>query len=458
MKSVPRSRGDGSCAPVDLVIGNATVVTMNAAREVLRDAEIVVQGNRIAKVGPPRRGAKTGVRRYIDAKGKLVIPGLIHSHLHACQTLARNAADGLELLDWLRERIWPFEASLDAASMRASADLTWLELIKSGATAALDMGSVRHYDAVFESARDAGIRLVGGKCMMDAGQGVPAGLREHTHAALEESVRLIETWHGAEGGRLRYALAPRFVLSCTEELLRRVAALAGEKGVRIHTHASENPTECDAVRDRTGMDNVSYFAHLGLLGPHTTLAHCVWLTAEEQKHLRESHTRVAHCPSANLKLASGYAKVPELLQQGVVVGLGADGAPCNNNLDLFVEMRLAALLHKPRTGPASMSAMEVLEMATLNGAKALGLEGEVGSLEEGRLADLVTVDLSRAHAVPNGGDPVSTLVYAGQSRDVRDVVVDGRVLMRERRVLTLDEPKVLAEAARHAARLVAKLA
>lgn len=442
---------------MDLVISNATVVTMNAAREVLRDAEIVIQGKRIAKVGPPSRGPKSGVRRLIDAKGRVVIPGLIHSHLHACQTLCRNHADGLELLDWLRERIWPFEASHDKESMRASADLTFLECIKSGATAALDMGSVRHYDAVFESARDSGIRLVGGKCMMDAGQGVPAGLRETTESSLAESLKLIEKWHGAENGRLRYALAPRFVLSCTEKLLRQVGVLAGDHQVRIHTHASENPTECDVVRDKTGMDNVSYFAHVGLLGPHTTLAHCVWLTAEEQRHLRESHTRVAHCPSANLKLASGYAKVPELLAQGVVVGLGADGAPCNNNLDLFVEMRLAALLHKPRTGPTSMSAQEVLELATLNGAKALGLDGEVGSLEEGRLADLVTVELSQPHSTPTSDDVVSTLVYSGQSRDVRDVIVDGRVLMRERQVLTLDERRVLASASRHAARLVASL-
>jgi cytosine/adenosine deaminase-related metal-dependent hydrolase len=431
---------------------------MNAARDVLRGADIVIQGNRIAKVGAPSRGPKLGVRRTIDATGRVVIPGLIHSHLHACQTLCRNRADGLELLDWLRERIWPFEASHDAASMRASADLTFLECIKSGATAVLDMGSVRHYDAVFESARDAGIRLVGGKCMMDAGQGVPHGLRETTEASLAESLALIERWHGAAGGRLRYALAPRFVLSCTEALLKQVAQVALERAVRIHTHASENSTECDLVRDKTGLDNVSYFARLGLLGPHTTLAHCVWLTAEEQRHLRETHTCVAHCPSANLKLASGYAKVPELLAQGIVVGLGADGAPCNNNLDLFVEMRLAALMHKPRTGPTSMSAQEVLELATLNGAKALGLEGEVGSLEEGRLADLVTVDLRQAHAVPNGDDVVSTLVYAGQSRDVRDVIVDGQVLMRERQVLTLDERRVLAEASHHAARLLAALA
>lgn len=442
---------------MDLVISNATVITMNASREVLRDAEVVIQGDRIVRVGPTRRGRKSGVRRSIDARGKVVLPGLIHSHLHACQTLCRNHADGRELLDWLRERIWPFEAAHDAASLRASADVTFLECIRSGATSILDMGTVRHYDSVFESARDAGVRLVGGKCMMDAGQGVPVGLRETTEGSLNESIRLIETWHGQENGRLRYALAPRFVLSCTEGLLRRVTELAKERGVRIHTHASENPTECDVVRQKTGMDNVAYFNHLGLLGQRTTLAHCVWLTAEEQKLLRETRTSVAHCPSANFKLASGTAKIPELLQQRINVGLGADGAPCNNNLDIFVELRLAALIHLPRTGPTSLSALQALELATLNGAKALGLEGEVGVLQEGARADVITVDLSQVHSTPQSDDPVSTLVYSGQSRDVRDVIVDGRVLMRDRALYTMDEAAVLAAGREHAARLLATL-
>jgi cytosine/adenosine deaminase-related metal-dependent hydrolase len=441
---------------VDLVIGNATVITMNAAREVIRDAEVVIQGDRIVRVSPRKRGGKTGLRRFIDARGELVLPGLIHSHLHACQTLCRNHADGMELLDWLRDRIWPFEALHDAQSLRASADLTFLECIRSGATSVLDMGTVRHYDSVFESARDAGIRLVGGKCMMDAGQGVPAGLRESTEGSLAESIRLIEKWHGTEGDRLRYALAPRFVLSCTEALLRRVQDLAMERGVRIHTHASENATECDVVREKTGMDNVGWFHHLGMLGKHTTLAHCVWLTAEEQRLIRETGTRVAHCPSANFKLASGTAKIPELLRQGIVVGLGADGAPCNNNLDIFMELRLAALVHLPRGGPTSLSAMQVLELATLNGAKALGLEGEIGCLQEGARADLITVDLSSAHATPMG-DPVSSLVYSAQSQDVRDVIVNGQVLMRDRRLLTLDEGAILSAARAASARLIAQL-
>jgi cytosine/adenosine deaminase-related metal-dependent hydrolase len=293
--------------------------------------------------------------------------------------------------------------------------------------------------------------------MMDAGQGVPAGLREDTRGALAESARLIDAWHGQAGGRLRYALAPRFVLACTEGLLRETMAMARARGVRVHTHAAESTEECDAVRTRTGLDYLEYLEKVGLLGPATTLAHCVWLTANEQRLLRESATRVAHCPSANLKLGSGIAKVPELLAQGVVVGLGADGAPCNNNLDIWVELRLAALLHLPRGGPTALSALQVLELATVNGARALGLEGEVGAVTEGFKADLTLVDLSGPHLTPVAGDLVSTLVYSAQSRDVTDVVVNGQVVVRGRKVLTLDAAAVRARAAAQAQRLLADL-
>lgn len=441
---------------MQLLIRNATVVTMNASREVIRDGDVLLEGDRIVSVGPHSKARRTHALRVIEGNGLVVVPGLIHAHLHACQTLCRNHADGLELLDWLRERIWPFEASHDAASMRASADLTFLELLTSGVTACLDMGSVRHYDAVFESARDAGLRLVGGKCMMDAGQGVPAGLRESTEASLAESLALIERWHGAENGRLTYAFAPRFVLSCTEQLLRRVAELAVEKGVRIHTHASENPTECDLVREKTGLDNVAYFGSLGLLGGHTTLAHCVWLTAEEQRLLRETRTCVCHCPSSNFKLASGVAKIPELVDQGITVGLGADGAPCNNNLDIFHELRLAALVHLPRVGPTGFSAMKALELATIGGARSLGLH-DVGSVEPGKKADLTIIDVSGPHLTPISSDPVATIVYAAQSRDVRHVIVDGRIVVRDRVPQTMDAAKIRAAAQTHAGRLLANL-
>jgi cytosine/adenosine deaminase-related metal-dependent hydrolase len=224
--------------------------------------------------------------------------------------------------------------------------------------------------------------------------------------------------------------------------------------VRIHTHASENTTECRVVREQTGLDNVVYFDKVGMLGPHTTLAHCVHLSPAELQAIERSDTRVCHCPSANLKLASGFAAVPDYLKRQLKVALGADGAPCNNNLDLWWEMRLAALIHKPRFGPLAMSADQVFEMATLGGARALGLEDDIGSLEPGKKADLALVSLDdHAHATPAGEDVVSRLVHSGQSQNVRTVVVDGRVLMIERQLRTLDEQEVLERAELHAERV-----
>lgn len=437
----------------ELLLKNGTVVTMDDARRILPSADVLVRDGRIAKVGRNLKPGKQQLCRVLDCSGQVVLPGLIHGHVHVCQTLFRNQADGLELLDWLRERIWPMEAAHTLESVRASADLSFCELIRSGATAALDMGTVHHQDAIFQSAQASGFRLTSGKAMMDAGQGVPAGLCETTEASIQESLRLIERWHQAAGGRLRYAFAPRFVLSCTEALLKDVATRARASGIRIHTHASENSSECDAVRQKTGKDNIEYFHALGLTGPHVTLAHCVWLTASEQRLLRETRTVVCHCPSSNLKLASGIAKVPELLKDGVAVALGADGAPCANNLDMFQEMRLAALLHKPRAGPSAMGPLEVLEMATRHGARALGLQDEVGSLEEGKRADITVVDLRSAHAWPAGKDVVGQLVYSGKSENVRHVLVDGALLMTDRNLLTLDEREVMGRAQKHSERI-----
>ncbi len=438
---------------VEFIIHNATVVTMSASREIVRNAEIVVEGAHIAEIRPQKRRDRPASQNAIDARGCVVLPGLIHSHLHACQTLCRNDASGMQLLDWLTQKIWPHEAAHDAASMRAAADLTFLECIASGATAALDMGSVHHYDSVFESACDLGFRLVGGKCMMDQGAKVPAGLRETTASSMRESMRLVDRWHGAEDGRLRYAFAPRFVLSCSERLLKQVGEASIDRGIRIHTHASENPTECEMVQAKTGLRNIDYFDRIGILGPHTTLAHCVWLSKGEERLLQTRQTSIAHCPSSNFKLASGVAPIPDFLERGITVGLGADGAPCNNNLDIFTEMRLAGLIHKPRFGATSMPAAQVLEMATLNGARALGLEDEVGALVPGMRADMVVVDLTGPHVAPVGDDILSTIVFAAQGRDVRDVGIDGRCLYRNRQFVEVDAQKIIRNAERAAKRL-----
>ncbi len=437
-----------------LTFTHATVLTLNAEDLVLQDACVRSEDGIITAIGRGLKGGGT----VIDARGLVLMPGLVHGHVHVCQTLFRGRADGLELLDWLRERIYPMEAAHTPASLRASADLGFLEMIRSGATAALDMGTARHQDAIFESARDAGFRLTSGKSMVDAGQGLPRALRETGRDALEESLRLAERWDGQEGGRLRYAFCPRFALSCTEPLLEAVAREARARGLRIHTHAAEHPAECDAVRAKTGTDSVAYLHRLGLAGPHVTLAHCVWLTAEEHRLLRESGTCVCHCPTSNLKLGSGIAKVPELLAEGVPVSLGSDGAACNDTLDLWAEMRLAALLPRPRLGPAALTSGTVLRMATQGGARALGMGGELGVLEVGRRADVIAVDLGAPHAWPPGPDLAGTLVHAGRASDVRHVVIDGRLVMRDRQVLTLDAEAVCRRARIEAARIAETVA
>jgi cytosine/adenosine deaminase-related metal-dependent hydrolase len=356
---------------VELLVSGGTIVTMNAARDVVR-GDVLVRDGAIVHVGPrpPATARGTGAREVLDASGALVIPGLIHGHLHLCQTLFRNAADGRALLGWLRERIWPLEAAHDEASMRASALLGIAELLRSGATAALDMGTVQHQDAIFRAVDESGFRLTGGKAMMDAGAGVPKGLRETRRRSIDESMRLLGRWHGSGSGRLRYAFCPRFALSCSEELLRDVAAICSDREITIHTHASENAEECAAVKKATGKSNVEYLHALRLTGRRAAFAHCVHLSKKERKLLADTQTNAVHCPSANLKLASGVAEVPETLAAGVRWALGADGAACNNRLDLWEEMRLAALLHLPRVGPAAFPARTVFEMATLGGARA----------------------------------------------------------------------------------------
>lgn len=421
---------------------------MNPSREVLEEAWLLIEGGRIAALGagsqpPPGPPAD----EQIDCRGRIVLPGLIQSHVHLCQTLFRNLADDLELLDWLKQRIWPFEAAHDAASMRASADLGIAELLRGGTTTVLDMGSVHHYDAVFEAARDAGIRLTGGKAMMDDGDGVPAGLRETTRESIDESLALMTRWHGSTDDRLRYAFCPRFALSCSEALMREVAALRGAeaKDALLHTHASENQTECRLVKQRFGRDNVEALHELGLTGEGAALAHCIWLSERERDILADSSTAVLHCPGSNLKLASGVAPVPELLERGITVGIGADGAPCNNNLDAFQEMRLAALVQKPRLGPRALPARAVVEMATLGGAKALGLASELGSLEPGKRADVTVVNPSRVNSF--GEDNVySRLVYSVVASQVEQVLVDGRQLVRDGHLLSLDEGQVMHQA------------
>ena len=438
----------------ELIFAGGTLVTMDDAWQVVR-GDLHVQDGVIRQVGGDAvpQGDNYDI---IDCTGCLVLPGLVQTHVHTCQTLARGHADGLPLLDWLRDVIWPYENQLGPEDVAASARLSAAELVRGGTTCIQDMGTVRHTEQVFQVMEEVGLRAVVGKALMDSGDGVPPGLAEPADQAMRESIALFEQFHGAAEGRLGHAFCPRFVLSCSEGLLRECVAEARRLGSRIHTHASENQDELATVRKLRGEDNVTYLHSAGMTGPDVGLAHCVWLSDSEQDVLVDSGTHLLHCPSSNLKLASGIAPIAELVARGASVSLGADGAPCNNNLDAFQEMRLAAIVHLPRAGAASLAARDVVRMATRGGARALGLEDSIGTLEIGKRGDVIAVDVTGPHVAPTES-PYSALAYACHSRDVRHVAVDGRTLVRDGEPLGVDTAALVADAHTRARRLFASL-
>ncbi|AJY74586.1 5'-deoxyadenosine deaminase [Paenibacillus beijingensis] len=428
-----------------LLIRNAQIVTMNALEDIIQ-GDIRIEDDRIVEIGPELEPA--GDEQILDATGRTVIPGFVQTHIHLCQTLFRGKGDDLELLDWLRKRIWPLEAAHDEESIYYSAMLGIGELIQSGTTTIVDMETVHHTESAFRAIEQSGIRAVSGKVMMDRkGSDVPLPLQEETASSIQQSVDLLEKWHGHDNGRIQYAFSPRFVISCTEDLLKEVAHLSGKYNVKVHTHASENTGEIELVEAMTGMRNIVYLDHIGLANERLILAHCIWLSDEEKRIIRERGVHVSHCPGSNLKLASGIADVPEMLDTSISVSLGADGAPCNNNLDMFNEMRLAAIIQKPAHGPTCMDARSVFRMATIGGAKAVGMADEIGSIETGKKADLAILNLNQFHTFPSFDvDPISRIVYSATRADVETTIVGGRILMDKGIVRTVDKDTVLREA------------
>ncbi len=414
-----------------------------------------IEGGLITGVGEIGDEEGSGAEE-LDAAGRILLPGFVQTHVHLCQTLFRGAADDLSLIDWLKKRIWPLEAAHTPDSIRASAMLGIAEMIRGGTTAALTMETVNHTRDVFQAVEESGFRATVGKCMMDLGDDVPRGLMEDADTSISESVRLAEEWHGRDEGRIRYAFAPRFAVSCSRKLLEQVARLSAKHGIQIHTHASENLDEIRMVRQLTGKRNIEYLDEVGLTGKRSVLAHCIHLDDREMEILRETGTHVAHCPSSNLKLASGIARVSEMIERGISVSLGADGAPCNNRLDMFTEMRTAALLQKVVNGSDTLPARRVLRMATIDGARALGLADTIGSIEPGKRADLQLINLECLHTTPHP-DPVSAIVYAADRSNVESVIVAGKFLMRDGALTTLDESQVIERGRSEARKLMDEL-
>lgn len=432
---------------MSLLLRNACIVTMNDRLEVVI-GDVSIRDGRIVAVG---QVSDERHDRTIDCEGDYVLPGLIQTHIHLCQTLFRGYADDMPLMQWLRTRVWPMEAAHTPDTLRAAARLATTELLASGTTAVLTMETVHDTEVVFEEVAASGMRAAIGKCMMDADADVPARLKERTQSSIDESLALRARWHGAADGRIQAALAPRFAVSCTRELLEAVAALSREHRALVHTHASESREEIAIVRELSGgLSNLEYLDSLTLATPHLCAAHCVWADEHEQQMLAARDVKVMHCPGSNLKLGSGIAPVVEMRRKGITVSLGADGAACNNRLDMFEEMRLAAMLQSIRLEPGALTARDVLWMATRSGAKTLGLEREIGSVEVGKKADLIRVRRRDVHLAPDT-DPYSTLVYASRGSDVVTTVVDGVVLVdagEPVRVSRLEVAAVATDAAR----------
>ncbi len=407
----------------------------------IRAGSIRIDGEAIAAIGDlePREGE---VR--VDCTGLTAFPGFVQGHVHYCQTLFRGLADDLALLDWLQQRIWPLEAAHDADSTRASAELSVIALLRGGTTTAQVMESVRHAEQSFEVAARSGMTTILGNCWMDVDENAPPGFVTTTAEALAISEQLCDRFD--RQGRLRYAVSPRFILSCTDALSRDAAAFAKDRDVRIHTHAGEHPDEVVAVRARAGTDYLLALDAQGLLGPRTGLAHCVHLNDAERDVLRSSGSAVLHCPSTNLKLGSGIAPIARYREVGIPVAIGVDGAPANNRLSALTELRQAALLQSQATAPGNWPADQALFTMTRGGARALGLEDELGSIEVGKRADLVLCDLETPDLHP-GGPPVGRLVYSAADEHVRHVLVGGRFAVRDGAVCDFDAEAISARAA-----------
>lgn len=419
----------------------------------VRDGVIVALGEGVPAALAALPGGSAG--ESVDASGAFVLPGLIHGHLHLCQTLFRGLAEQSDLLCWLREGVWRLEAAHNEISIAASARLGLVELIAGGVTCINDMGTVGHTDAIAAVLEQSGIRAIFGKALMDRGAGVPPPLRENAAQALESALSLHRRWNGAAEGRLQVALAPRFILSCSDELWRDVAAVGAERGLLVHTHLAESPAEAREVHEMVSSSATRYFAKCGVLSERFVGAHGVWVDDEELALLKRADAALVHCPGSNLKLGSGFANVKRWVHEGLRRGIGSDGAACDNRLDTFHELSLAALISRTLDPGGHLTARELLALATCEGARALGLGATTGSLECGKQADVIVVDHTAPHLAPNETlDPYTTLVYAARATDVRLTMVAGRILHSSGTWTTLEPERVTSEARTEARGLV----
>ena len=425
--------------PIDILIKHGLVLTMNPNLDVIPDGAVAIKGNKIVDVGPTDRLRSTyEVETAIDATNKLVLPGLINTHTHAPMTILRGIADDLPLMEWLEHHIWPVERKfMDADTVYLGAMLACIELLQSGTTTFVDMYFFE--DKVAEAATRAGIRCVVSEVLID----FPTPCNPTPEGAIKYTKWLMDKWR--DHPLITVAVSAHAPYSCSKPVLQHAAKLASEANVPLLIHLSETKDEVKRITQQHGMSPVEYLASIGFLGPNVIAIHCVHLSQHDIELLARHRVSVSHNPESNMKLASGIAPVPQLLSAGINVGLGTDGTASNNNLDMFGEMDTAAKLHKVISGdPTVMDAKTVVKMATCMGAKVIGMDDKIGSIEKGKLADIIIVDLNRPHLTPMY-DPYSHLVYSARADDVEVVIINGKLVLRDRKLLTIDIDDVLQQ-------------
>ncbi|MGY5852836.1 MAG: amidohydrolase, partial [Candidatus Thorarchaeota archaeon] len=425
------------------------------------DGAVYIEGSKINAVGKTSNLSSLKADLEIDAKNLLVMPGLIDTHVHLAQALIRGCADDVSLVDWLKNYVWVLQGNFKGEDGKVSAELCMAEMIKTGTTSFIEcMIHTRYgFDQIAESLEKSGMRGALSKIIMDStGYADSAdimypGMVEDAEACLKETDEMHKKWHGGADGRIQVWYGLRSLGAVTPDLFQEVARLARSKQTRMTMHLGEVVDDVRYVQSNFNMRPAEFAQKMGLTGPDMVFAHGIHYDDNELKILADTKTNVSHCPASNMKLASGFARVPDMLERGVPVSLGCDGGPSNNTYDMVREMRLAALIHKSYVSdPLVVTAEQAIEMATLGGAVAMGIDDKVGSLEPGKLADIILVDLTDLGLVPPV-NPVSNIVYSGSGHYVNTVIVNGQILMRDRKLLTLDETEIRRKAIEHSAAL-----
>ncbi|GFN34301.1 amidohydrolase [Tepidimicrobium xylanilyticum] len=425
-----------------ILIKNVTVVPMNSKDEVLEDTNIYIEGDRIISIGELKENFK--IDKTIDGKNKVAMPGLINAHTHIGMSLLRNYADDLPLHEWLNDKIWPIEAKLTGDDVYWGSLLSMVEMIQSGTTAFCDM--YFFMDQVGKGIEEAGIRGVLTRGIIEEkGQEIEK---------LDDTRRLYKSWHGNANGRIKVMVAPHAPYTCSPKYLEDIMDLAYELNTGIHIHLSETKKEVEDSFKTYGKSPIKHVYDLGLFKLPTIAAHCVHVDEEDIKILKDNNVSPVNNPSSNLKLASGFAPVDQMLKSGINVCLGTDGSSSNNNLNMFEEIHLASIVNKAVNMDAvSVPAITALEMATINGAKALLWDEEIGSIEVGKKADIILIDMYKSHLYPRH-NIISALAYSVQGSDVDTVIVDGNIIMENREIKTLDVEKIIFNAEKVAKDLV----